>query len=391
MAIACVLVTHLPMKLEQLRDGSLLERAALIYEQTGLKKMVLDRSSLAHNTLVGMPLEGALVRCPYADIIEANGPAYREAWEQMLDALESRSPLVEDADLGVAYVDLQGLERLYGDEPRLITALLSALPQAYRPRIGVAESKFTAYIAAMHAAPGSACRAPADAAAFLSGLPIPRLPAAWETKVRLMDFGLKTIGSLAALPFDAMQGEFGKEGARLWHLANDQDRDPLLPRSHKESLAAETAFPTPSASLPAILIALEGLLREAFGNLQGRYVRVAVMEGQVAYRPPWNKRCVFKEPVSEAGAAFRLLRDRLDQLALPGPLETLSLTLTDLSGEVGRQESLFQDVRRQADMDEAIRQLRVRLEGRSPMYRIREMEPWSRIPERRHALVPYEP
>ena len=99
----------------------------------------------------------------------------------------------------------------------------------------------------------------------------------------------------------------------------------------------------------------------------------------------------FKEPVGDAGRALRILRDRLGDLALPGPLESLSLTLTDIVGESGRQESLFRDVHRQNELDEAIRQLRVRMGGQSHIYHVRELEPWSRIPERRNALVAYEP
>jgi DNA polymerase-4/protein ImuB len=298
--------------------------------------------------------------------------------------------VLEDADLGIAYLDLKGLEALYRGNAGVIRAVLGALPAAYRPRVGIAGGKFIAYVAALQAEPGSAYHAPADAAAFLSGLSVLRLPGPWEMRARLWDFGLRTIGSVARIPFDAMQGEFGAEGARLWHLANGQDPEHLLPRSHETRIHVETSFPAPSASLPVIFVALESLLVKVFGGIRGQYARAAVLEGRIAGRPPWVKRCVFKEAVGDANQALPLLRDRLGQLTLPGPLDGLSLTLSDFTGEPGRQESLFLDVRRHADMDEAIRQLRVRM-GYSPMYQIREMEPWSRIPERRHALVPYEP
>lgn len=392
MPIACSLITHLPMKVEQARNPSLRNTAALIYRQLGMeKKTVLDQSSLARETVIGMTLEEALARCPYAAILEADEPAYQEIWGQMLDALENRSPIVEDADLGIAYVDLHGLEPLYGTEAALTKVLINAFPSGYRARIGVAEGKFTAYIAALRAEPGSAFRAPRDAAAFLSQLPILRLPAAWETKARLLGFGLETIGSVARLPLDAMQGEFGKEGAWLWHLARGEDDERLVPRSHEERLKAETTFATPSVSLPVIMVALEGLSVQAFSGLRGRFARVAGLEGRVVRKPPWSKRIAFKEPIGDANRALRLLRDRLSQLVLPGPLETLALTLTDLTGESGRQESLFRDVQRQADLDSAIRQLRARIGGQSQIYQVRGMQPWSRIPERRSALVPYEP
>ena len=62
-----------------------------------------------------------------------------------------------------------------------------------------------------------------------------------------------------------------------------------------------------------------------------------------------------------------------------------------LTGEAGLQSSLFNDVRREENLREAVRQLEVRLGRRPPIYQVREVEPWSRIPERRQALVQYVP
>jgi hypothetical protein len=39
---------------------------------------------------------------------------------------------------------------------------------------------------------------------------------------------------------------------------------------------------------------------------------------------------------------------------------------------------------------DAVRELKLRL-GHSPLYRVVEIDPWSRIPERRHALLNFDP
>ena len=67
------------------------------------------------------------------------------------------------------------------------------------------------------------------------------------------------------------------------------------------------------------------------------------------------------------------------------------MILSGLTGEAGRQESLVLDVRRRENLKEALRQLKARLGIEPPIYAIREVEPWSRLPERRQALVPYVP
>ena len=393
MSIACVLITHFPLKVALLRQPDLRDRPLLIVSQHGSKSVVLDRSPEARDTSVGMPLDLALGRCPYAAIVEADASAYREAWVRILDALGQRSPIIEDADIGLAYVDLRGLDRLYGSQATLLAAVLNSVPQAFRPRVGVAQGKFPAYAAALRAEANSVTRVSVDVAAFLAPFPVSLLPTSWGMKERLTGFGLESMGDVARLPFSAMQGEFGKEGARLWRLANGQDDEPLIPRKHEETVTHETAFAAPTASLSAILVVLESLLLQAFSNprLRGRFARVVLLQGHVTDKPSWSKRVAFHEPVGDKDRALFTLRSKLEGLTLPGPLETLSLTLSELTGEAGRQESLFRDVRRRAYLDHALRQLQARLGGHAPIYQIREVEPWSRIPERRRALVPYEP
>ena len=392
MSVACVLISHLLVKIELLRQPALKGKTVLIVEQSGTRKTVIDRSPSAIEIEVGMPLEKALSLRPDAALIEADMPLYRERWNSVLDSLEQRSPVVEDVGLGLAYVDLRGLEKLYGGEAGIIKAILDSVSQIYRPQVGVAGGKFPAYVAALQAESLGAIRAPENAAAFLAEMPIMHLPTSWKIKERLLDFGLDLMGSIARLPFNTMQGEFGKEGARLWQLANGLDDTPLMSRQHEETFVREVAFATPTVSLSAILVVLESLLARAFtGSLRGRFARVALLEGRADNGSTWSKRIGFREPVGSCDRAMFVLRSRLDNLALPGPLETLSLTLSGINGESGRQESLFPEVRHLARLDDSIRELRVRLGQQPPIYRVREVEPWSRIPERRRALVAYDP
>ena len=85
------------------------------------------------------------------------------------------------------------------------------------------------------------------------------------------------------------------------------------------------------------------------------------------------------------------LKSRLDNLELPGPLEDIKLTLGGITGESGIQSSLFSDVRKREQLREMMRQLEVLLGCKPPIYQMKEVEPWSRIPERRQALVLFDP
>jgi len=339
-----------------------------------------------------MPLTEALSRNKGVRLIEPDIPRYRLIFERILKALETRVPDVEDAGLGVAYAGIWGLEKLYGDDARVIHVLASAAAR-FDLRIGVGENKWLAYVAASTSRPGSARKVVGEPGRFMSRFPVELLPVEYRTVQRLHSFGLHRMEDIAALPRGAMQAQFGKTGALAWDLANGFDDRPLLPRRTQEAVSEHLTFPDATASMAAILPAIESLLSRAFNHprLAKRYARETLLEAQVLRRPPWTLRVAFKEPAGAPVKALFAIKAKLDGVALPGPLEDMRLTLTGLTGEAGRQESLWTEVLREQQLHDAVTQLQARLGTPPPIYRVRELEPWSRIPERRHALIQLSP
>ena len=116
-----------------------------------------------------------------------------------------------------------------------------------------------------------------------------------------------------------------------------------------------------------------------------------MLQAVIFRAPPWQKRMVFHDAMGDPAKAAALIKHALRGSPPPGPVEELSLRLSGITGEAGRQENLFRDVRRRENLKEALGQLRARLRGQPPIYHVQEVEPWSRVPERRQALVPYAP
>jgi nucleotidyltransferase/DNA polymerase involved in DNA repair len=393
MKIACVLTTHLPMKAELRRRADLRGRPVLVTESVGSKQVVLDASPEAAGAVVGMPLQEAISRCKGAVLLQADLPYYHSVFDRVAESLGQRSPRIEKAELGCVFVGLDGLEAMYGGVTRLITALAQAVPHGLGPRIGVGEGKFPAYIAAVASGAGRATRVPTDVAGFLKDFSVDLLPISWNKKERLRGFGLHTIGSLAALPVGSVQAQLGTEGKLAWDLAHGVDRSPLVPHSREESVSEFLTFPSPATSIQAIVPAIEILLGRAFARpvLRGRHIRTAYMQGGVMNRPPWTKRFAFKDAINNKARALSALRASLETVEMPGALEDMRLTLSGITGDSGVQASLFSDMRRQEQLRETMRQLEARLGARPPIYLVRDVEPWSRIPERRQALVQYDP
>ena len=392
MHVACVLVNHLPFKLELQRDPALAGQRTLVFQRHGSQRTVLDASPNVQRVKSGMSLQEAQTHCKDAVLIEADVSRYRQAFDSILLSLGEWSPDVESGEPGCAYVGLDGLEETYGTEDRLIDALLQAVPGYLEPRLGVSHGKFPAYLAALRADPGRAYKPPLGVKQFVAPFPVDVLPVPWGIKARLRSFGLDTLEKVAKLSLGPLQAQFGSAGGRIWSLAQGKDDTPLIPRRLEEEVSSSISFPVPTANLEPLLMALDHLLARLFSQpeMRGRYARVAHLEGQVVRKPTWQRRIVFKAPVGERGRAYFVLKSIMADVVLPGPLEDVRLTLRDLTGESGRQESLFRDVRQRDQLRETIAQLKV-AQGRNPVYQVREMEPWSRIPERQRALVTYEP
>ena len=92
MKIACVLITHLPVKAELRRNGAIRHKPVLIVTQSSRGAEVLDFSSQVKDVTQGMPLQEALSRCKDAVLIEADETYYHRMFDQIVEALLPKEP-----------------------------------------------------------------------------------------------------------------------------------------------------------------------------------------------------------------------------------------------------------------------------------------------------------
>jgi DNA polymerase-4/protein ImuB len=189
-----------------------------------------------------------------------------------------------------------------------------------------------------------------------------------------------------------VQARFGPAGRDAWRLANGEDNSRVTPRRHEETVSEHLNLPAPAVSHETLIIAMRQLVTRAFSRPALRHgaVRQARLRGLIEGGGSWEHVATLREPF-DAPRLIKALGHRLDSVELPGPLEALTLELSGLTVEAAHQEALLGSrPRRTRQIVDAIRQLKQRY-GTSPVYHIVEVEPWSRIPERRRALISYDP
>src|SRR5579859_5935593 len=393
--VACVWIAQLALRVEVLRHPAWDGRPLVLGGAPGERKVVQLCSPEAEAAGVrhGLPLREVVPLCPEAIVLQPDPVRTAGVLESLLAELQRVSPTVEPAEDGYLYLDLRGLQSLYGDLDRLEDTIRAAVPPLLRPRLGFGSGKFSAAVAARMAAAGEALVVPAsETEVFLAPLSVRHL-LLLEPDVlqRLELLGLHTLGDLAALPFNAVQAEFGPTGAQAWRLAHGKDPEPVVARPVITSVQDGLRFDDPLGSVEAVMAAIDQLLAHTFAQpaLLGRSVRQVRLRALLSDGTSWERLYTFKESLSTRDAARRAVKSKLDlpNGLPPAPIDELALELLGLGGEAARQPGLFIARARQlAEIAEAARQLRARY-GRVPLYHAIEVEPWSRIPERRWALV----
>lgn len=390
MRIAFVSIPRFACAVEVHRNPQL-ANVPLIVGDAEQAKRVFDCSALTAERHVrqGMTVREALARCPDAVIVPPDPVLYRNLWEIVLNALWEISPEVEDEDWGRAYLNVGGLQAHYRDDEALSQSILQVIRavSGLQTGIGIAGGKFLALAAASTAAPGSSrVIAAGSETAFLAPLSVGLLP--FDAKVigRMRMLGLERLGDLAPLSLPELQSQFGFTGRRIWELVHGIDNEALRPRTFVAPLQSTIALEAPVAGID-VMIALAGqLLSRLRPALNGRAARELALQAELTSGRGWEHRLVFREPVSEDDRLRFLLRSALTNFPPPQAIKSLTLRLSSLSGETGKQLLLGEKQRQQRQVEEAIRQLKARY-GYSPIYRCVDVEPWSVIPEERQILV----
>ena len=394
MKVACALITHLRIKAELKRQPHLGDLPTIIVDRSHTRPLVIDSSPRAA-VAPGTTLEQALSLQTSAVALEADEPHYRRVFREVLAALLGVSDRVEDADLGVAYVGIDGLEQMYGGEARLVTTLLNAIPRWLNPRIGVGEGKFPALVAARSSQALGATRVPPDPADFLAPHPVDLLPVSAGVREALHRFGLHTLGHIAAMSPAMLVDRFGHEGWQAWTLANGSDDSLLIPLRHEEAVVERTSLPFSSTSLELLQVASDTLLRRAYARpeTRGRYAGKVHLECGVFRAAPWQKSIAFQEGVNRWERASFIVRSRLEAEPPEVPIDDLTLTLADFTGEPGSQLGLLPEARetRQQQLADVERRLQTRTAGTSALYRVVNVAPWHPAPEMRAVQAPMDP
>jgi DNA polymerase-4 len=193
-----------------------------------------------------MPLRTAYALCPDGVFLPVDGRKYQAVSREVMTILRSFTPLVEPISIDEAFLDVTGSRALFGDGPTIGAAIRSKVREqaGLTVSVGVASTKLVAKIASDLRKPDALVVVPpGEEAAFLAPLAISRL---WgvgdKTAAALAEYGVTTIGDLAALSDELLVRRLGKHGASLGARARGLDPDPVGGGDPAKSIGHEHTF-----------------------------------------------------------------------------------------------------------------------------------------------------
>jgi nucleotidyltransferase/DNA polymerase involved in DNA repair len=177
-------------------------------------------------------------------------PEHEAALPGLLGLLEEFTPVVEALPPDGALADLRGAERYFGRDAVALASVIRVRSLALYGVdcvIGAGPGPMLARMALRAARPGVTRAVPGDpdgVAEFLAGRPVAALPGVGPATARtLCEYGLDTLGLVAAAPLSTLQRLIGaKAGRELREKAAGVDRGRVVPNAVSRSLATERAF-----------------------------------------------------------------------------------------------------------------------------------------------------
>ena len=355
----------------------------------------------------------AVSMCPSLTLLEPDPAHYDAAVESMLELLAEITPILEPAGRGRVFLGMDGLGRLFGSPERQAKRALNSLfrifpaPLVAATRAGMAPGKFGAWVAAASARSGEpAIIAESELSRFLARCPVGSLPVDPLIVQRLERLGLQTLGELQRFPEPSLIAQFGDEGRSALAWATGRRIDPVRPWHRPEPIRVSLDFPNPVGITETLHGALDRLIERALSRpaRRGRSVTSMRLGAQLEGGGSWFVETVLREPTSQRERIASPLRMKMAISPPPKAVDILIVELTQF-GAPSAQTSLFdrknENGRAAAGRElaqggvppslrDAVKELKLRL-GHSPLYRVVEVDPWSRIPERRHALLSFDP
>jgi DNA polymerase-4 len=292
---------------------------------------------------------------------------YSEVSKQIMAILRSRAPVVEQASVDEAYLDITGTERALGPPGDVAQGLKAAILDGtgLTASIGMAPNRFLSKIASdMDKPDGLTIIAPEMVADFLRTLPVGKIPGVGPRgKSQLAKYGVATAGDVAALPRDFWLERLGKWGGILHDRAMGIDDRAIGQGQGAKSVGAENTFSTDTTDRAELAKWLRRQAERVGESLRRkeRFGRTVTLKVKYADFTSVTRRRTLNKATNSTAEIFETAVGLLDEMTLPRAVRLIGLSVSNFHGQGGQAPLLPELTEPAADqLDTAVDAIRSR-------------------------------
>ena len=338
--LACISFPRFDLQVVALRHPEWKELpAAIVTDDRPLGRITaVNRAALAAGVEPGMRYAAALGICGELRAGTVDSRERDELRRRLITLLGAFSPQVEaaEAEEALFWVNASGLERIYETPLSWAEAVRASVEgDGLVCRIALGFTRFGTYAAAKAKRGITVFSSGEEEAAAAMRAPLGVLPIELEAMARCRQLGIVTIGGFCRFSSGALRRRFGPDVERLQSFARGEQELPIQAADAPALLRREVRLLYPQSSTDVLLHHQVSMLRElvAYAWMQQQLIGDLTLEFHPERWPGHREQCrrerIFTaRPTRDQKAIERLLRLRLENLRLSGPVVRLSLEAT---------------------------------------------------------------
>ncbi|MEW6008354.1 MAG: DNA polymerase IV [Candidatus Omnitrophota bacterium] len=259
----------------------------------------------------GMPSWQALKVCPDAICVVADSAKYLYTSQRIFEILKEFSPKVEMASVDEFFLDITGLEGLFGSCENLSKIIKHKIKEEFgiSCSIGIAGTKLISKLAAKLDKPdGLVIIKDEEVKTVLKDVPVEKICGIGpRLKIELNKLGIYTCGDLSTFPLKLLVRKFGKLGFFLHMASKGQDSSSIGQEYPPKSVGHSQTLSEATSDIETVKTWLR-LLSEMVGfrlrdlHLQGRTIHVYLNFG---YLVGFSKQKTFFQATNDGYEVFK--------------------------------------------------------------------------------------
>ncbi len=299
-----------------------------------------------------MPMFEARRLCPGAVYIRPRMRRYAEMSALVRSVLDSFSPKVEMASVDEAYLDIAGLERLFGCVEDIGRSLKRSVKEAtggLTCSVGIAPVKFLAKISSEQRKPdGIFVLYPEDVQAFLLELPVTAVPGVGKRfAAELSRMGIRTCGQASRFGRDFFSRRFGKAGEHLFDRARGIDPSGVEPQAPRKSESSEITLDSDTRDREVLASWLLYHAERVGFELRRKKLAGRTVTLKIKYEDfsQITRQTTLDYRVCSTDAIYKASRALLDMLDLKGRVRLIGVGVSGFEAHGPAQASLLSEGR----------------------------------------------